>query len=307
MLNPNHIRRHNWGHQLFKNAFARHHDVIYYGRGFPGYDQKMTVPKILHGIKKGERKNIDLIITYETKWTRHFPGLENVGIPKAHVVIDYVQPRKGFSGFSQWPTVNKHLKKIKPDIIFARTMRDVNDLKQNLKMKNIFFLPFSVETRTYKDMNLRRYIDVMATFSVRKDYPMRGRIQKLIKHMPKVNAYTNRVTNQAYVKKINESKIFANSGSIHKRLTMKFTEVLACNTFLLTEEAEDMTLAGFEDGKHLVTFKNIADLKSKIKYYLKHPSDRKKIAHEGMKFVKHNHNNDVRVREFINKVQEVIS
>jgi hypothetical protein len=305
ILNPNHIRRHNWGHQMFKNAFARHHSVIYYGKGFPDYDPKLSVPKLLTKIRTKTRKDIDLIITYETKWSRDFTGLESVDVPKAHIVIDYVKPRKGFDGFSQWPTVDAHLNQIKPDIIFARTMRDVNDLKRNLNMSKVFFLPFSVELSKYKNLNLRRYIDVMATFSVRTDYPLREKVQRTIRFMPIVS-FTRGVTHESYVRKINESKIFANSGSVYKRLTMKFTEVLACETLLITEKAEDMKIAGFENGKHLVVFKNIADLRNKINYYLNHPIERNRIAKDGMKFVRENHGNDTRVQEFIKKVQEEI-
>ena len=47
LLNPNQIERYNWGHQLFKNEFAKHHDVVYYGRGFAGFDPELTVPQIL--------------------------------------------------------------------------------------------------------------------------------------------------------------------------------------------------------------------------------------------------------------------
>ena len=119
ILNPNHIRRFNWGHQLFKNEFGQQHDVVYYGKGFAGYNENIPIPKLLAKIKKKTKKKFDLIITYETKWIRDFKGLENVNIPKAHIVIDYVKPRPGFSGFSVWPTVNIHLIKIKPYIIFA--------------------------------------------------------------------------------------------------------------------------------------------------------------------------------------------
>jgi len=306
MLNPNHIRRFNWGHQLFKNTFGQQHEVTYYGEGFPGYNKNLSIPKYLAKIKKKRKKEFDLIITYETKWVRAYKDLENIDIPKAHIVIDYVKPRPGFKGFSVWPNVNKHLKHIKPDIIFARTIRDVEDLKKNLGFEKVFFLPFSVETDIYRNMNLTRSVDTMATFSSRKDvYPLRRRIQVMLHGMP-VKSFTNRAVNHAYIRKLNESKMFINSGSIYKRLTMKFTEVLACGTFLITEEAEDMKAAGFEPGKHLVVFKNMNDLKSKINYFLKHDKDREIIAKRGMEFVHANHSNKVRVQQFIDKVKKEV-
>jgi len=306
ILNPNHIRRFNWGHQLFKNEFSQQHEVIYYGEGFPGYRKDLSIPKYLEKIRKKKKKDFDLIITYESKWTRVFQGLEDVDVPKAHIVIDYVKPRSNFKGFSIWPNVDEHLKKIKPDIIFARTSRDVEDLKINLDFGKVFFLPFSVDTSKYLDKNKDRYIDVMASFSTRRDvYPLRRKIQRLVTKMP-VQSFVTRVTNYKYIEKLNAAKIFINSGSVYKRLTMKFTEILACGTFLITEEAEDMKAAGFEPGKHLVVFKNMNDLKSKINYFLKHDKDRKIIAKRGMKFVRANHSNKVRVQQFIDKVREEI-
>ena len=303
ILNPNQIGRFNWGHQLFKNAFSQQHEVVYYGKGFAGYNKTIQMPKLLEKMKRKSKKDFDLILTYESKWSRVFEGLENIDIPKAHIVIDYVKPRRGFNGFSVWPNVNKHLRKIKPNIIFARTIRDVEDLKRNLDFEKVFFLPFSVETSIYRDMNLNRHIDTMASFSNRKDvYPLRKRIQTMLNGMP-IQSFTNRVTNNKYVNKLNHSKIFVNSGSVYKRLTMKFSEVLSCGTLLITEEAEDMKVAGFKNGKHLVVFKGLADLKTKVNYYLNHEKEREKIASKGMRFVHSYHSNDIRVKQFTNTIK----
>ena len=306
LLNPNHINRFNWGHQLFKNEIGRQHEVTYYGEGFPNFNQNLSIPKFIEKRKRKGLPKFDLIITYESKWVRNLQGIEDVNIPKAHIVIDYVKPRSNFKGFSIWPTVNKHLLKIKPDIIFARTNRDVQDLKRNLNFENVFFLPFSVDTYKYKDAGLSRPIDVMASFTIRRSvYPLRHVIQKMITEMP-INSFTNRVVRQQYINKLNKSKIFINSGSVNKRLNMKFTEPLSCGCFLLTEEAEDMDSVGLKNGKHLVTFKNLKDLKQKINYYLKNEKKRKIISRAGMKFVRGNHSNIKRVKQMINKIKEVV-
>jgi len=58
LLNPNYIHRNNWGHQLFKNEFSKHHDVTCYGDGFPGYKKSLTVPEILKKLNKEFDKTI---------------------------------------------------------------------------------------------------------------------------------------------------------------------------------------------------------------------------------------------------------
>jgi len=206
LLNPNQSNRFNWGHHLFKTEIGRQHEVTYYGQGYPGFSKELSIPKYIKKRKKKGKPDFDLIMTYESKWVREFQGVEDVDIPKAHIVIDYAKPRKDFKGFSVWPNVDKHLLKIKPDIIFARTIRDVEDLKRNLNFKKVFFLPFSVDTRIYRDMHLTRNIDAMASFTIRKHiYPLRHKIQALINGMP-IHSFTNRVTNQHYINKLNTIK-----------------------------------------------------------------------------------------------------
>lgn len=45
----------------------------------------------------------------------------------------------------------------------------------------------------------------------------------------------------------------------------------------------------FEDGKHVVFYKDEKDMVEKIDYYLEHPEERKKIAKAGMEYCKKNH------------------
>jgi spore maturation protein CgeB len=128
----------------------------------------------------------------------------------------------------------------------------------------------------------------------------------MLNGMP-ITTFTKRVVNNEYINTLNRSKIFANSGGVgYVGLSMKFTEVLACGTFLITEEPNDMQAAGFKNGEHFVVFKDLNDLKRKINYYLKHEKERKEIALKGMKFVNANHNNDIRVKQFIDKIHEKV-
>lgn len=52
--------------------------------------------------------------------------------------------------------------------------------------------------------------------------------------------------------------------------------------FVLTNYQEEI-LDYFEDGKDLIIYENIADLKNKIGYYLAHEEERKQIAQKGYK------------------------
>ena len=62
---------------------------------------------------------------------------------------------------------------------------------------------------------------------------------------------------------------------------------------------------GFKDGKHLVIYRDMNDLRNKIKYYLKHEKEREAIAKNGMEFTRENHNNNIRVKEMLGFIEGV--
>jgi len=73
-------------------------------------------------------------------------------------------------------------------------------------------------------------------------------------------------------------------------------EALACGAFLLCDAQKDV-LSLFEDGKHLVVFRDAEDLRKKIAYYLAHPEKRAAIALAGREEVlkKHTYRDRIRV------------
>jgi len=309
LLNPNQIERYNWGHQLFKNEFAKHHNVVYYGRGFAGFDPELTVPQILRKLNKP----FDIISTYEIKHSASFKGLgEITDIPKVHIQIDYkphskILSTKRLRGFSFHKNLDKYFRQNKYDLIFAFVTRIVEDLKANLKMEKVYLLPFCVDINKYKDLDLKKDIDVMAVFTTHSVFhPNRTKIIQLVRKLG-IKTFIEKVSQYEYIKAINRSKIFVNANSIWGSLTMKYSEVLACGTLFLTDKPRDFEREGFIDGKHLVLYENMEDLEDKIKYYLDHDGEREQIAKQGMEFVRKNHSCAVRVKQFTEIVQRELN
>jgi spore maturation protein CgeB len=79
-------------------------------------------------------------------------------------------------------------------------------------------------------------------------------------------------------------------------------EALACRSFLLVDDQKDVQSL-FQDGKHLVIFKNTEDLREKITYYLKHPEMRKKIASQGYEETVHKHTYLLRLKEMFSVIE----
>ena len=288
--------RYNWGHELFREEIARQHDVIFYGRGYDcNYDPKLDIFDVLSIY--GEP---DFILVHYEHRNRKGPYErlgEIINIPKVHIAGDYFSERNRRS-------YDKALESHKYDLVFAFTRYLTNEMKKNKVINKIHTLPFCVDINIYQKLDLPKIIDVMTTCTDRDDkYPNRKIIKKLVEGM-NISCFTKRVYFEEYVEYINKSKIFVVGMDPNRSLNQKFTEVLACGTFLLTDKPEDFDFLGYHDKNHLIVYKDFSDLKDKIYYFLKHEDYRESIAKTGMEFVRKNHSAEVRVKEFIQIVEQ---
>lgn len=306
ILGKNGLVRKNWGHQLFLNSFSRQHDCIYWGIGHNNFDENLTIPDVIEKYGKP-----DLILTYLAKRCYQFKGLEKISkdIKRAHIEIDFFNKTGNYKGqyddSKKFNAYDQFYKEYKPQIIFAPVSTVLNGLiKHKLCDKN-YLLPFSVDIQTYKPSNEEKIIDVMAIFSNSSAaYPLRKSIQRMVRNIPNIKSATRKAKHMDHVRAINQSKITITSNNLWNSLSMRYTEVLACKGFLLADKPEDFEKLGYIDGKHLVIFKGIPDLKDKILYYLRHPGLREKIGKEGYNLVINNHTTDIRVKQFTDIVNK---
>ncbi len=92
---------------------------------------------------------------------------------------------------------------------------------------------------------------------------------------------------------------FQDGETLCYQATPRVYEALACQTFLLVDDQKDVKSL-FQDGKHLVIFKENEDLRQKITYYLNQSDERKKIARQGFEEVVRNHT-------YLHRLQEMFS
>ena len=76
---------------------------------------------------------------------------------------------------------------------------------------------------------------------------------------------------------------------------------MACGGFVLSDRQKDV-LALFKDGEHLVTFGDGKDLVDKIKYFLQHPEERKRIAVAGRREVLNKHTYTHRMQNLLSLI-----
>ncbi|MFH1768088.1 MAG: glycosyltransferase [Candidatus Omnitrophota bacterium] len=98
------------------------------------------------------------------------------------------------------------------------------------------------------------------------------------------------------------AKIGFNS-SIINDINMRIFEVMACGCFLLTNRIRDNGFDSlFQDGKHLVTYRNDRELIELIDYYLANEKEREAIAQAGFDLVVNNHTYYHRVQSIFNYI-----
>jgi len=291
LIGPSRKNKSNWGFELFRKDLGRFHDVIYYGEGYNiDYNTEVPIPSI---IKKYQKP--DIILVHLPCSFKYLRGIEEVqDIPKVHIMGDYIG-EKCYKRYAEF------FEKCKFDLVFAQSIRISNIIKKRKIVPKIHFLPFGVDTSLYKRFNLSKEFDVMAVFSSNKYlYPYRKDVLQLIRGM-EVKSATTRVFFKDYIQCINKSKIFVNSNNIPKSVSMKYTEVLSCGTFFLSDKPTEFAEHGYTDNKHLVIYNDMKDLKNKINYFLEHVNEREQIAEEGMKFVRENYSNK-KIIEYFTKI-----
>lgn len=297
VLSRNQLYKRNWGRELFKLDLEKYHKVFFRGKGYKNTNS-YYIPDILKQIEKP-----DLIFSSVFSYASMFTGYELINdIPKVHYEVDYCEPKDLYGGTIK--VQNPFYFKSKYDIIFSVTKRSTQDMKNNQVAKKVFWLPFSVSTDKYYNMNLEKEYELMAVFLIKNSlYPNRETLQKMIQKLP-YKTFTEPIKHQEYIKKINQSKIFITSNNIYSSLNMKYTEVLSCGTFLLANLPEDLDDVGLKNGEHLVIYNDFDDLKKKIDYYLRNEKEREEIAKNGMNFVRKNHSNEVRIKEMTEIIQK---
>jgi len=291
--------RYNWGHQLLRNEIGKHHDVLYYGSGYPNYNKDLTAPQIVE--KYGP---FDLLLTYGLRYSMSFDNIGDVKIKKAHIVIDLFPSHPGGYKGGMHTKYKPFLEKNKYDILFYRQRCQAGYLKEIDCYVPAYWFPFSVDINVYKKLNLPKEYDVLTSATTRSDvYPNRIKVNNLVKKMG-LKAVMGRIVHQNYIKAINQSKICIISTNVFNSPNMKFTEFMSCGTFVLTDKPADMKELGFKDGEHFVIYKDLKDLEKKVVYYLNHEKEREVIAKKGMKFTRKNHNNVVRLKTMFDQINK---
>ena len=310
-LSPNQIDRYNWGWQLFRNEMAKQHEVVFYGEGYPNHNGYYVPSEV-------ERtKPFALMMFGDCKNLGEYDGIDEIILPKVAMLgdyFDYYPHRQNYYLERNNIFINRN----GIDVICTTSLYELDVFNKCKKSgyfkKNVMGLlnNYSVDTNVFKNLGLEKDIDVSAIYNhfAQWCYPSRWKIKKMIMEMSDLSVLIgdkkSGPIHHEYVKAINRSKIFVGNCNIFGNASWKIPESLACGTFMLSDKPYDGESLGYKDGKHLVYYETIEDLKEKIYYYSNHEGEREKIAQQGMEFVRANHSNKIRAKQLFQQLREVL-
>ena len=152
-------------------------------------------------------------------------------------------------------------------------------------MKKTFYLPLACAPAVHKPFSdTKEEYDI--GFIGNATYPDRSILLEILKCHFKV-LITNTAPGVEYSKMLSKCR-FAFNRSMDRDVNMRFFEAIAIGKLLFTDYLPAQAELA-EDGKHYIAYKNSQDLVQKVKYYLAHKEEAKKIASAGSAFVRADH------------------
>ena len=202
---------------------------------------------------------------------------------------------------------------------------DKNYFLSRLKIKSVFF-PNSVEPSIFKPINeSEKKYDVSSIGSVGGFYPFRLKIWNELPELGKKHNWEINLRNAPniperreiskiinnpllrkkwlvgddYAKALRETKIFISGPGIAKYPVLKYFEVMASRSLLMSPPMFHMDELHFKPDWNFVEV-NADNWKEKLVYYLEDDQLRETIARRGYETAVKYHTNEVRAKDFIN-------
>lgn len=190
-------------------------------------------------------------------------------------------------------------KSLKADHVFCAQKRAVEEMKRDGVPAPIW-LPHAVEPLAYpkQDFASKKY-DVCFVGNLNSKNRVDA-LDRLFREFPNF-FFGKRLFEQA-AEVFGQSKIVFNI-AMRDDLNMRIFESMASGSLLLTNWIPTIEEV-FEDGKHLVLYRNEEEMVDKARYYLAHDEEREKIAQAGYEEVLKKHTIQNRVSTILSAVMQ---
>ncbi len=188
------------------------------------------------------------------------------------------------------------------DHVFVRTPECIAQIVDNgwMPREKMSILLSGYDALTHRRIDCKKDLEVVFVGAMLPR--RRSIIERLRLRFPVevVEAFGDEMT-----KVFNRSKIVLNlHAEDHLDTETRIYEALGCGAFVLTERLSEES--PFVSGQHLVEAVDLADLESKIAYYLSHAQERTLIANQGNEEVVCNHSYRERARQIASVMERFV-
>jgi len=254
----------------FEKVFLGEHEVVYVGPPFaerPGYLPNEDVSDLAEEIGCP-----DLFFFIEPG-INFFPrGLERIACPTACYLIDVhcdLRVRELYAPFF--------------DYIFVAQKDYVQHFK-DIGHKNVYWLPLGCDPEIHGEEPTERIYDIGFVGKTMGANHPRGRLLHRISERYTTNDFNKFYPKEDITAIYSRSKIVVNI-PVNGDLNMRVFEAMASGALLITETISNGQREFFQEGVHIVEYKNETDLFGRIDYYLKNEKEREGIARAGQQLV----------------------
>ena len=186
------------------------------------------------------------------------------------------------------------------DVVFL-AQKDYVEVFRQAGIPYVFWVPLACWPPLHDVGPFERTLDLayVGSFSAEEGERRRDLFSRLAERFP--NHLIQRCWPREMARIYGRAKIVVNA-CINRDINMRVFEALASGALLITDEAEGLEDL-FEDGKHLVIYRDDEDVFEKVAYYLEHAGERERIAEAGRELVLSKHTYTHRI-EAIERLSE---
>ncbi|MBI1976646.1 MAG: glycosyltransferase family 1 protein [Candidatus Omnitrophica bacterium] len=180
--------------------------------------------------------------------------------------------------------------------VFCAQYNGVSQLKK--KEIKAEWLPLACDPDFHKKQLVAKKYDIGFVGGDHLDGPRKYILQELRERYP--DSYVDQAPSDQMSRIYSSAKIGINLSAAGD-VNMRFFEILACGTLLLTDRIKDNGLEylGFEEEKHYVGYSSFKEMFDKIRYYLDHEQERETIASTGHLLVRERHTYAERIKKVL--------
>ncbi len=180
--------------------------------------------------------------------------------------------------------------------VFCAQYNGVSRLRK--KGVNAEWLPLACDPEFHGRQDIAKQSPVAFVGGDHLDGPRKYILQELRERYP--GSYIDQAPSEQMSRIYSGAKIGINLSAAGD-INMRFFEILACGTLLLTDRIKDNGLEhlGFEEGKHYAAYGSFKEMFDKIRYYLDHEEEREAIASAGYLLVRERHTYAERIKKVL--------